>query len=323
MFSRIALFCPVLLALFVCRPRPVQAAETDQYLAWEVELRDCSDAFNRYLNQEVKRFLEKKNRAKRAYTPEKLTQKLYLHLFQGIHHSRLRRWLRRSEEVDRFPENSVSFFQYQRMSIYRDLSFPYILPMARTICVNGVYLGTDKISHFFGFGRRYYKRYLRYRKKGFSEEEAVEKVIYWGIHVEKTLVGGLVDGIFSHGDLEAAFQGFRLAKALCAGPDPYIVHDGSEWQLAREIDIRDYVTPDFDESYNNSSYWGARRRHVLSVLNEEYCPKVSLPIVEERFARYEETEPSLSRRVIAAYFEDKENDARKEQSIIALGSSLE
>ena len=301
------------------------AAETDQYLAWGVELEDSTDALNRFLNAQVEEFLKRANsRAKPSRTGEELTQDFYLYMFQGLHYSRVRGWLRHSDEVDRFPDNSVSYFRYKRMSVYRDLSFPYvILPMARTVRLNNVYLGIDKIAHFFGFGRRYYSRYLRYRADGLSEDEAVEKVVRCGIHLEKNFVGQLVDGIFSYADLEADFQGFRMAKDLCGGENPYIVHEGNQWVLARRIDIREYITPDFDESYNNSSYWGTRRRNVLAILKNEYCSKAALPEVQERFARYRRAVPSFSSRTIAKYFEEKSIRAQKEQSVDALRLALE
>lgn len=304
---------------------PAHAGETDQYLAWGVELEDSSEAFNRFLNDEIEEFLRKTNSwARRSYGPEELTQDLYLYLFQGLYSSRVRKWVKHSADVDRFPDDSVSSLQYRKMSIYRDLSIPHvILPLARTIRLNDVYLGIDKIGHFFGFGRRYYKRYLRFREEGLSEQEAMERVVLSGIHLEDTLVGKVVDGIFSHADLEADFQGFVMAKDLCDGENPYIIHDGEAWILAREIDIRKYITPDFDESYNNSTYWGTRRRNVLAILKDEYSAKRSLPEVQERIAGYRESVPSLSKKAIAEHFEAKGSDTQKAQSLDALCSRLE
>ena len=300
------------------------AAETDQYLAWGVQLKDSSEAFNRYLNNQAEEFLRKKNHhAQRDYTPEKLTQELYFRLFHGLYSARVRTWTNRSNEIDRFPDKSVSRFRYQQMSIYRDLSFPYVLPMARTIRLGDVYLGVDKISHFFGFGRRYFKRYLRHRERGIPEDEAIEEVIRWGIVFERHFVGGLVDGIVSHADLEAAFQGFRMAKDLSGGENPAIVHDGNRWVLARPIDIRPYITPDFDESYNNSVCWGARRRHVLTRLKAQYAAKRSLPEVQERFARYRQAAPSLSKKVITKYLDEKKMRPQQEQSVDALCAARE
>lgn len=296
------------------------AAETDQYITWEIELADCSAAFNRYLNGSARKFLDGVNARTRAVeSVEEVTREFYEYLFQGLHSSRVRAWTNNSPEVDRYPDQSVSFFEYQRMSIFRDLTaFPFILPMARTVRIGDVYLGVDKIGHFFGFGRRYFQRYLRHRAEGMDDEAAMREVVRWGAAIESSFVGGLVDGIFSHADLEANFQGMLMAKDCCMGAQPYFAKENGKWILAHEMDMRKYVTPDFDESYNNSHYTGIRKGEVLDIIVNEYCPKQSLPGVAARFARYREFTPSLSKRVIAELFEGKGKDQQGEQSLEAL-----
>lgn len=300
------------------------AGETDQYMLWGVELEDSTEVFNQYLNDEIEIFLEKRNKYNTGnYSREEIAQGVYLHLFEGLHRSRIKSWLKHSPEVDRFPDDSVSSFRYHRMSIYRDLSVPYvILPLARTIRLNDIYLGIDKIGHFFGFGRRYYRRYLRYREEGLSEDEAVEKVIRTGVHLENTIVGKLVDGIFSHGDLEADYQGFMMLKDLAEAEPFYFIKEDGRWILTRPVDIRPYITPDFDESYNNCTYWGLRRGNVLGILENEYSEKFQSPEVQRRLARYRESLPSLSKNVIREYFEERGGDPQDKQSVQAICSRL-
>ena len=306
--------------LFLCSGR-VYAAETDQYLAWGVELKDSADAINKYLNDETQKYLRKINRpGRRPDSPEQMTRDLYYHFFKGLHASRSRHWLQHSEELDRYPDSSVSSFKYQSMSIYRGRCFPYVLPMSRTIRVGEVYFGIDKFSHFFGFGRRYYEHYLHLCAEGLGEEQAMKKVVLAGVFWENSLVGKLVDGIFSHADLEADFQGFLMAKDLCAGEAPRIERKDGAWVLVRPIDIRPYVTPDFDESYNPSHYRSLRKRFVLALLKEEYRSKAVAPAVQDRFARYRLREPSFSKRAIQAYFDRNGRNPQKEQYFDALGS---
>lgn len=165
-------------------------------------------------------------RARSVDSTEELTKEFYEYLFQGLHSSRVRAWANTSPEVDRFPGKSVSFFEYQRMSIFRDLTaFPFILPMARTVRIGDVYLGVDKIGHFFGFGRRYFQRYLRHRAEGMDGEAAMREVVRWGAVIESSFVGGLVDGIFSHADLEANFQGMLMAIDCCQGERAYFARE--------------------------------------------------------------------------------------------------
>lgn len=317
----IAIRCGVLaLPLCVLWCGRAYAGETDQFLVWGVELEDCSGALNRYLNTEAEMFLEKINRSRRkSYDAEELARKLYRHFFRGIHASRLRNWLQHSSDVERYPDPSVSYFQYYKMSIHGVPSFPYILPMSRTIRIGEVYCGIDKLSHFFGFGRRHYEDYLRLRAKGYAEEQAMEKIVLAGVVWENTLVGKLVDGIFSHADAEAAFQGFLMARALCGGESPRIERRGDKWLLVRPIDIRPYVSPDFDETYNPSHYWALRKRFVLARLKRRYGDQIQSPAVQERFARYALRAPSFSKRTIDAYFEKKGRHPQQKQFLETFG----
>lgn len=310
--------------LFLAPFAVAQAAETDQFLTWEIELADCSKQFNAFLNDEIQKFLDRLNRRTRPLNcPRELTQELYFYFFQGLHSSRARAFVRDSEAVDRYPGEELSTFRYQRMSIHRGFSFPYILPMARTIRLGEVYLGIDKIGHFFGFGRRYFQRYWRHIDQGLDEETAIERVVRWGIHHEENMVGKLVDGIFSHGDLEANFQGFLMARDICGGPEPHILNEGGVWRLVRPVDILPFITPDLDESYNTSHYWAMRRRTVLPILKAEYCHKRDGPIVRPRFERYAQWKPSFSKQVIDRYFEERGENPQREQSLEAICAMTE
>ncbi len=285
-------------------------AETDQFLTWDIELADASGAFNDYLDQEIAVFLDRANRRTRPYgDATALTLAFYTHLFQGLHASRVRHWLKHDEGVARYPDNSFSDLAYQQQSIFQKPAFPFVLPMAQTIRVGDVYFGIDKIGHMLGFGRRYLQIYERHRNAGLDDAAALEKVIAWGIHHEAGLVGKLVDGIFSHADLEANYQGFRMARAFCAGETPLFHNVEGVWVYRGGLDIRDYITPDFDESYNLNDYARWRYRRVAPVFLALYGDNPLAPRVQKRFARYRALgEPSLSKRLIDAHFDGRVPD---------------
>ena len=110
-------------------------------------------------------------------------------------------------------------------------------------------------------------------------------------------MGGLVDGIFSHGDLEANFQGMQLARQFCEGNEPLLELDDGRWRRVRSFEIRQFVNPGFDESYNNSFYSRSRWKRVKPILVDEYCDPYWSDAVQSRLSRYRETDsPSLSRR---------------------------
>ena len=287
------------------------AAETDQYLTWDMELADSAPHFNAYLNGEIEAFVEKMNRRSRPVADAgELTEELYRHLFAGLHASRLRNWLKNADEVDRHPGDDLSDWEYQRLSIFREPAFPFILPMAQTIRVGDVYFGIDKIGHMFGFGRRYLQIYQRARAAGDSHDAAVDRVLRWGIQHERSVVGKLVDGVFSHADLEANYQGFRLALAFSSGGRPLFFQEAGLWRYRGGLDIRAYITPDFDESYNTSDYAPWRGKRVLPIVETRYAPLAVSPAVTARFARYErDYTPSLSKRFVDAWLDGQRADA--------------
>jgi hypothetical protein len=306
-------------ALFLSSVNPAHSTETDQFLTWDVELQDSAEHLNRHLNEELHTFVARMNERKRPVrTREEMASEFFSFIFRNLLSPRIRRWLSTSPEIDRFPDMSVSYFQYQDMSIYRRHSFPYLLPMARTIRIGEIYLGIDKICHFFGFGRRYFLKYQQLRDNGEGHEEAMERVIRIGISQEQSVVGKLVDGIFSSGDLEANFQGLLLGLDLASEETPFFERVDGDWKILRAIDIVLYVTPGFDETYNPSHYWALRKEYVLPIVKSEYCETFYSPTVLARFARYGQYEPSLSARLVEEYFDSRRRNPRSLQSLEAL-----
>ncbi len=304
-------------AVFLAQPS-ARAVETDQFLVWDRELRDSAEPLNRFFNDEIRGILEARNQAsKQNCDCSDLAKGILRHFFKKRRTSRLKVFLRASDEVEMYPDRSISNFRYRNMSIYRDITFPYVIPMARTLRVGDVYFGIDKFGHMFGFGSRYYRRYLRYTRGGATEQEAIERVVRYGIITEKVLVGEYLDGVFAYADLEANYQGFMLARDMCHETDPFLVLEDGKWRLTRPVDLRTYITPDFDESYNLSHWQADRKREVLAILREEYFEKRRSPRVQERFTGYRTRPPSESKKVIEKFFQDKGLQPQMDQSLIA------
>jgi len=296
----------IISVLFLIAPSApsARAAETDQFMTWNVELRDSAPQINQFLNDAAQDFVARRNRShQKTETVEEMGVKFYLYLFQGLHSSRVRNFVSGTKEIDRYPSTDTSFWAYQRESIYRGLSFPYVLPMARSIRVGEVYLGIDKVSHFFGFGRRYYQRYLRLIGEGMTEQEALDKVIANGLSQESSLVGGLVDGVISFGDLEANFQGFQMLLDLTRGPEPFFVQENGIWRTQGQVDFSRFVTPGFDESYRLPYFTYFRWRKVRPLLEDRYCasPEVRTRL-QERFKHYSVYPPSLFQQYLDRQF---------------------
>ena len=116
-----------------------------------------------------------------------------------------------------------------------------------TIRVNGVYIGTDKIGHFFSQGRKFYRRY---RRMG-DETQAAR----WSIVTETGLFGRLTTGVLSNADLVANYEGYRFYRSLF---EAGVVHGKVaifRWLDDRPVRQRaftwaDHINPFWDEALN-------------------------------------------------------------------------
>ncbi len=310
-----------LLGLSLAAAGPATALESDQYLVWGIELEDSAAALNEFVNENAEWVLAKVNRRRPETVPcEALPKRIFRRLARNLVYSRLRAFVVEDPRIDVHPDRDVGYFGHLKRSIFRRAAFPFLLPLARTIRVGDVYLGVDKLGHMVGLsGRAYYRSYLRALRDGASETEAIERATRWGLRVESTLTGGLTDGVFSHADLEANFRGLMLARDLCHTEPPMLVLEEKGWRLARPIDLRDYVNPLFDETYNNSHFTRWRWKRVSPILVEEYCPRLTSPEVRARLDGYRAAAPpSLSREIIAERFAARGRDLQREQSIESL-----
>ncbi len=303
-----------LLILCAATPEPLFSFETDQYLALDAEIADSVGVVNAYLNRELETFLNRPGVDRLGC--RQIPPRFFRYLFRGLLASRLQKFLKSDPGIDLFPKG-LSYREHLHRSVYRKPVFPYVLPLSPTIRIGEVRFGLDKFGHLFGFGRSYYKHYIRARARGVGEQEALREVILRGLRFERFFVGGPADGVVSYGDLEANYQGLRLARDFCEGSRPIVREEGGSWRPARWIDLREYVTPLFDESYNNNHYSPPRWKRVRPILVAEYCDRFFSPAVQARMRRYEaiERRPNPSKRVIAEYFEGKGRNPQQRQSM--------
>ena len=133
------------------------------------------------------------------------------------------------------------------------------------------------------------------------------------------MLGGATDSVISHGDLEANFQGMRLALDLCAADEPYLERTAEGWRRVRAVDLRDYLTPALDESHNGNLYVNGRWKKIEPVLRTEYCPIYTSQVVQDRMRRYDELDrPSPADALLVDYFSEEEKQLRVTQAISAV-----
>jgi hypothetical protein len=270
-------------------PGPSSALETDQYYAWGRPLADSTDVVNARFNLELERAIASfpKDRQPEecrqvAVAYRKRMRFLLLHEIQV--------WAWNSERVDRIPDGGEEQRRYRKTNLYSN--HPLIdpgtwMPFTPTIEVAGVRIATDKLAHLVSSGWTYYGEYRKGLKKGETPDEAQRRAVRRGIIEESLILGKLASGVLAIPDLESSYAGMRFYIDLCDSEDPVLQRGNDGWVISRPIDLRNYVTPRWDESYQPPVYSKGRWRKVRPVL-ETYCDRLDDPQVVAMRRRYRE-----------------------------------
>ncbi len=200
--------------VFITLSPVVFALETDNYLSWGLDLKDSSEAINSFMAKQIEEALAKSNEKAGPQTCENVTFEIAKKFKTTPTSKSLETFVNESlDTVNIFPKNPY----YLEQSILRNSSRFYLKysGLSPNLQMNGIYFGADKLSHFASTGRRYLKHYLKKIRKGYSEEEAMQSMIRFGLLNEETVLGIWPSGVFSYGDMEANYQGFVFYKKLC------------------------------------------------------------------------------------------------------------
>ncbi len=273
-----------ILILLITSAFSAHALETDNYLTWKRTLPDASDELNKLIRNQIEDVLEELS-PKEPVSCEQITFRIAKRfkttpgkkLFENYTEEHLSEYL--------YPSSPY----YLQESIFRNTRRIYLSKsgMSPNIQANGIYFGVDKLSHFGSTGRRYINNYLKKLKKGYTPEEAERSSIRLGLSNEAQILGLWPSGVFSYGDVEANYQGFRFYKRMCLDQkDTYLERDGVIWKLAKAPDIRDYVSPYWDETFNQSFLGEGMWRVSSKVIKDEYCNLRSSPEIQNRFEFY-------------------------------------
>jgi hypothetical protein len=263
------------------------ALETDQYYTWGRPLADSTDAINARFNLELRRALA-------DFPPERPPERCveisirYRKRLRFVLFHSIQVWAMNSSLVDRIPADTDEHRQYRRNNLYS--SHPFIdvgtwMPFTPTIEVDGVRMGTDKLSHLVSSGWTYYSVYRKAVSDGVEPADAERSAVRRGILEESLILGGRTSGVNSIADIEASFAGLFFYRDLCDSEDPILQHQNDGWVVIRPVDLRDYVGPRWDESYQPPVFNAKRWQKVLPVL-ESYCDRLERPQVVEMRTRY-------------------------------------
>jgi hypothetical protein len=271
------------------------ALETDQFIASKFVIKDSADVLNRYFDVQIEKALSKVNqknpdKIKCSEVADMVMNNLVGGKYFGI--SKVSQYAKKSPEVDKFPDNSISDREYAKMTYYENSDITLKLaPLARTININGIYMGTDKLGHFALVGRNYYHNYLSYKKKGQDAETAKRNAILKGFATERGILGFMIGGVLSYGDLEANYEGMNFAINMCEGENPHLILKNGRFEKNENnlFDIRNYFNPRMDESFHFSFWRPGLFKRIFPKLKKEYCETKDDPMYLERIAKY----PSL------------------------------
>lgn len=280
-------------ALFL--PQKAMSLEADQYRIWQQGLDSIQDSTiesNEFLNDEMQEFLTKKVKTHSSWQkPEAcydLAHKYMRHIRPSFFKDNLKNLLVKTLPNAAIPKKQKLIYDYKN-SIFKGFAWPPLMPVAQTVKINGVYLGTDKIDHFFASGRRYLNSYRRGLQKGLSTQDALIRALQYGVSwpEETGVLGEWSAGSFSFADLESNYQGLELARDLCEGDDAILKFSEAQgWQQHRKIQIEDYVSPLWDESFNNSVYFKSRWKKVKRNLQAEFCELAKDPKIQKLWRGY-------------------------------------
>ncbi len=307
---------------------PILGAETDQFYAAKANIRDSSVEMNDFFHKKIDVALNIVNEERspvscRIAAKEVLQQVVGdVNLIEWIKDrsfSKISVFTQKSPLIERFPEESVSEKDYRSHSIYRNRPFPVnVVGVARTLNINGIYIGTDKLGHFSIVGKTYYKNFLKGLEDGLSVEEAQTSAIKKGYKQEIALLGYAVGGTFAYGDLEANYQGLQFGRNMCEGERPYLILVNNKWvhNPENQFDIRKYVNPKFDEAYN-VSFWSPRMwRKMKEDIIQGYCQNKADPAYQARAKEYDKIVTSNINDVLLEEFLKERPKFRRENQLL-------
>lgn len=303
------------------------ALETDQFIAGNKILNDSSEVMNQYFYENMEKAFSWANKRNPNKVACKMVALKVMDYATGTFDlSKASTFASASPLIDRYPEDSVSESGYKDQSIYENAWIQLrIVDLARTININNIHVGTDKFGHFTRMGMSYYKSYLEMTNFGMNEEEAITKSIVKGFGSELGILGYFIDGVLSYGDLEANYQGFMFALDMCRGDRPILILKDNRWQMNpdHKFTVRDYFTPQMDESFNFSFWRKTLYKRIKEKLSREYCSMKDDPIFLGRMKYYQSIyKENLNDRLVREKITSREKYSRKNEDLNSLCGNL-
>ncbi len=264
---------------------PAYALETDQFYAWGKPIEDSTLYLNAWVQLKIQSALDS-----RSDRPPKDCESAVKFLQKSLQHSiyqPIELWIISSDLVDRIPRGDESNRDYRsHYLLSKTYTFDYArwLAPSPTLEVNQIRFGSDKLAHFFSEGWWYYNHWRKNRNK-LTPDELQRSMFQFGVKLERSIQGVAMTGVFSPADLEANYQGLLFYQQLCHGEEPLLYRQQERWYFSDRFDIRDYIYPKWDESWNPNTYSPRRWKGIRKTM-EGYCPQLDSAWVMEQRAYY-------------------------------------
>lgn len=293
-FTRILV---LLAAMQLLAADPLFAEETDQFTLPPQDLRDIGPSSSRKLSALIESVIAQTNReihdlklaaprsrhAAKALAKRKKGQYLADLLYKKTGPG-FPRWLRWDRDQNKNPP--VEYKELRPWKTVYWLVFTqspfFLVGLAPTINLYGIYFGTDKLGHFFMQGHTYYSLYNYCLQHGKTPEQAHAAMILYGQVIEQTYLGTLINGVYSNADLSANYAGWKfytnLSQSVKIGSKtlpPIATLQGDTWVFSKERNpntlLKPYLSENLNEALNPSRYSFMRWRLRQQI--EKRCPE--------------------------------------------------
>ncbi len=297
-FRTARVFAIVMLSVLMCA-RPGDALETDQFTTPPRPLKDFGPLLQSHVTERLSRVIETANgnrqillrdaenaplglirrmlqdRADQILTPDYIADRLFDDLGPGLPECVIEQWAVQTSTRPDYqfainPDDSVYGKFFQRPIMLQVLS--------PTINIYGIYLGTDKIGHFFQQGHDYYDVYREGERRGWSPERSTHAAVELGVSQEHGLYGEGFVSVYSNADLATNFAGLQFYLNLTRPVEvrgvvrpPILVISNGRWEFNPNSDpefLRLFFSDHMNESLNTCRYMEYIRGHVRAAAAE-------------------------------------------------------
>lgn len=161
--------------------------------------------------------------------------------------------------------------------------------LTHSLNLNGVYIGADKLGHFFSEGYTNNEIYNESIASGLSIQASTRLAMDYSKKSEEGAYGFVSTGIKSYADIAANYSGFLFWASLSKGPRPYFKCVQNKWVKVRTFDFKDYVSASWDEAINCNTYVNQDLTNAVikrqTELEEQFKRRYTCPVAPNQCVR--------------------------------------